>query len=365
MKKILFYLTAGLLVTSSSSCTNADSAKTGSEQMSSEEIVEVQQNTGSDIKNQVASTETGGDAEAPAAPESSSSDKAKEEKTTGPNLSTTESQLSYMQNSSNWEKYNSGILPTMAEEVPEYCQKILEKDAKRFLIVDKAKMKVFLYDKYGNEEKSYAIACAKNYGTKHRKGDSRTTEGIFEVEGIYDSTNWLFTNDAGYTSPKKGAYGPRFIRLTTPAIGIHGTGTPSSIGKRCSHGCIRTKNENILELVKYVEAGMPVIISPGPKDMSVNKKEGYDVPSVTTEPGTPRAVPGNSATTVTTTTTTKSSASTGSSRSTNSSGTETASSNEVETNAAIEAVESSKEVAAPAPKEESAPTETVKSEELN
>lgn len=207
-------------------------------------------------------------------------------------LDSTEKQLDYMAESPSWDKYATGILPQMAEDAPEYCQKILEKEGSRFIIVDKGKMKLFLYDPYGNIEKSYGIACAKNFGTKHKKGDSRTTEGIVEVKGVFDSTNWLFTDDNGYTSPVKGQYGPRFIRLTIPYIGIHGTGSPRSIGKRCSHGCIRVTNDNILELVKYVEEGMPVIISPGPRDMAVNQKEGYKVLSVSTEPGSPRAVPG-------------------------------------------------------------------------
>ena len=207
-------------------------------------------------------------------------------------LSTTEAQLNMMKSSGSWDKYESGILPQMAEDVPNYSKEILENEGKRFIIVDKGKMKLFLYDSYGNIEKSYGIACAKNYGTKQKKGDSRTTEGIFDVKGVFDSTEWLFTNDAGYTSPVKGQYGPRFIRITTPYIGIHGTGSPGSIGRRCSHGCIRVTNDNIMELVDFVEEGMKVIISPGPRDMAVNKSEGTDMPSVATEPGVPRAVPG-------------------------------------------------------------------------
>lgn len=200
-------------------------------------------------------------------------------------LATTELQLAYMRTSGNWDYFREGILPTMAEDAPEYCREILASMGKRFIIVDKAKMKLFLYDPFGNVEKSYGIACAKNYGTKHKKGDSRTTEGIFKVKGVFNSTEWLFTDDNGYTSPKKGQYGPRFIRLSIPYIGIHGTGSPSSIGKRCSHGCIRVTNSNIMELVEYVEEGMPVIISPGPRDMAVNKKEGYEILAVMTEPG--------------------------------------------------------------------------------
>lgn len=210
-----------------------------------------------------------------------------------PRYPTAESQIHKMKSSNHWEKYEKGILPQMTEDAPEYCEKILQAEGKRFIIVDKAKMKLFLYDPYGNIEKSYGIACAKNYGTKHKKGDSRTTEGIFSVKGVFDSREWLFTDDNGYTSPKKGQFGPRFIRLTIPYIGIHGTGSPGSIGKRCSHGCIRVTNDNIMELVNYVEEGMPVIISPGPRDMAVNQREGVSVLSVSTEPGSPKAVAGN------------------------------------------------------------------------
>lgn len=208
-----------------------------------------------------------------------------------PDLSTTEGQLEFMEASDSCALYNSGILPEMARDVPDYCRQILESEGKRFIIVDKGKMKLFLYDPYGNIIKSCGIACAKNYGTRRKQWDSKTTEGIFRVKRVEDSTDWYFTDEDGTVGTTKGVYGPRFIRLNTPAIGIHGTGTPSSIGKRISHGCIRVTNDNILDLVKYVEEGMPVIISPGPRDMAANMQVGVKIPSVVSEPGTPRAKP--------------------------------------------------------------------------
>lgn len=198
---------------------------------------------------------------------------------------TTEAALDFMDKSANAARYQSGILPRMAGENLEYCEKLLNNKHNYFIVVDKAVMKVILYDKYGNMVKEYGCACARNYGTKHRRSDCRTPEGFFEAEGVYNSTDWLYTNDAGYTSPARGVYGPRFIRIKTPVtstVGIHGTSSPGSIGRRVSHGCIRISNENILELAKYAEAGMPIIVSPGPHDMAVNKKEGYDVKAVTT-----------------------------------------------------------------------------------
>ena len=201
-------------------------------------------------------------------------------------FATSQEALDYMQNSPYREKYEAGILPRMARENLPYTNKLLNSTYSRFLVVDKGKMKVQVYDCYGRKEIEYGIACAKNFGTKHEKGDSRTPEGFFSVEGIYDSTDWLFTDDNGVTSPKKGQFGPRFIRLripTTSQIGIHGTCAPWSIGSRASHGCIRVTNENILKLVEIVEVGMPVIVNPGSRDMRVNLEEGYDVPYITTD----------------------------------------------------------------------------------
>ena len=41
-------------------------------------------------------------------------------------------------------------------------------------------------------------------------------------------------------------------------LGIHGTNDPSTVGKDVSHGCIRLKNEDILDLSQYVAYGTPV-----------------------------------------------------------------------------------------------------------
>ena len=204
-----------------------------------------------------------------------------------PVISTTEEALDYLKEQENADRYEGGILPVIAENVPEYFNKLIHNGHDKFIVVDKASMRVILYDRYGMEELVYDMACARNYGTKHKRRDSRTPEGFFTVEGIYDSTEWLFTDDDGNTSEKKGQFGPRFIRLKVPGtsqIGIHGTCSPWSMGHRASHGCIRVTNENILELVERVEPGMPVIVLPGKRDRKVNREEGYDIAYFPTAP---------------------------------------------------------------------------------
>lgn len=197
--------------------------------------------------------------------------------------------LDYVQSGPKADGYRGGIIPVIAREVPDYADRLIAALAKYdgFIVVDKAAMEVILYDSLGHVKRQYGMACAKNYGTKHKKADSRTPEGFFSVEGRYNSTEWLYTDDNGVQSKKKGQFGPRFIRIkipTTSQIGIHGTCAPWSIGHRASHGCIRITNENILELVELVTPGMPVIILPGKRDRAVNREEGYDIPYFPTSP---------------------------------------------------------------------------------
>jgi lipoprotein-anchoring transpeptidase ErfK/SrfK len=51
-----------------------------------------------------------------------------------------------------------------------------------------------------------------------------------------------------------------WIDLSKPHYGIHGTPTPSTIGKTSSHGCIRLTNWDATELAKLVTPGMPAIL---------------------------------------------------------------------------------------------------------
>lgn len=214
------------------------------------------------------------------------------------NLTLTEDILKYMDESADRDRYEIGILPQMARDVPEYAGKLLDNKEAGFLIVDKNTLKCYRYDRFGVEQERVGITCARPYGSKHKRGDNRTPEGYFTIEGIYDSTDWLFTDDDGKTSDVKGQFGPRFMRLRTPVssqIGIHGTAAPWSIGGRRSHGCIRMTNENILRFVEICQPGWPVIVSPGPRDMQVNEEEGYNIPSVAVIAGRPRCKPRSTA----------------------------------------------------------------------
>lgn len=141
----------------------------------------------------------------------------------------------------------------------------------RYIVVDKPNMQLYVMEN-GQKIFTAPIACAKNYGPKQRKGDNRTPEGSFTISNIQPSKGWRFMGRG-----PAGVYGPWFLRLNTPGlgnmIGIHGTSSPKSIGKRVSHGCIRLSNENITKLKALAFKGMRVEILPDKVSNSSKKKK--------------------------------------------------------------------------------------------
>lgn len=133
-----------------------------------------------------------------------------------------------------------------------------------FLLIDKRHFTLSVVDSTGYIEKSYGIACGQNYGNKTRKGDHKTPEGTFRINELLNSRH--IPHDFGDgKGPIQGAYGPWFLRLDVPGtrvIGIHGTHLPESIGTRSSEGCIRMRNEDIVEVKERVCIGFPVTILP-------------------------------------------------------------------------------------------------------
>lgn len=137
-----------------------------------------------------------------------------------------------------------------------------------FVVVDKQAFTLSLVDSAGNALKQYVIACAVNLGPKKRRGDHRTPEGTFKINQLLYAKGLSHDFHDG-KGPIPDAYGPWFLRLDVPGfidIGIHGTPFPESIGSRATEGCIRMRNEDIVDLKNRVEVGTTVIILPDPVD---------------------------------------------------------------------------------------------------
>lgn len=165
----------------------------------------------------------------------------------------------------------SGALFAQQNQLDAYKQAF---KGRRFVVISKQSMELYLYEKDGLLLKTYPMACGKAFGDKRKVGDMRTPEGVFKVQQIQDASTWThdFKDGKGVI---KGCYGSHFIRLKTPGhsgIGIHGTHDPNSIGTRATEGCIRLNNKDLLDFVKYVVVGMPVVILTSDKDIAENAK---------------------------------------------------------------------------------------------
>ena len=75
---------------------------------------------------------------------------------------------------------------------------------------------------------------------------------------------------------KDNPIGPRWVGLNKKGYGIHGTNEPHSIGRAASHGCIRMRNRDIVELFSMVEVGNTVEIR-GERDEQTAQIFGAEV----------------------------------------------------------------------------------------
>ena len=86
----------------------------------------------------------------------------------------------------------------------------------------------------------------RNYPIAVGNGATPTPHGCFPI-----SSKTAYPGDI---------FGSRWMGLSIPHYGIHGTNNPSSIGQAVSKGCIRMHNRDVDNLFQFVEIGTPVII---------------------------------------------------------------------------------------------------------
>jgi lipoprotein-anchoring transpeptidase ErfK/SrfK len=86
-----------------------------------------------------------------------------------------------------------------------------------------------------------------------------TPKGKFRVTSMLKNPDWSWQGRSIPPGPKNGL-GSRFLGISKPSYGIHGTNDPESIGKALSHGCVRMHNRDAEALYDMVTVGTPVTI---------------------------------------------------------------------------------------------------------
>jgi len=147
----------------------------------------------------------------------------------------------------------------------------LVKDKKKcFVVMSKKDYYLYVYEAQGMDTAliaRYDCAFSLKKGNKQKKGDMRTPhctmKNPFSISQIANASSWHHDFGDGRGSIK--SYGDYFLRLVTPGhsgIGIHGsTNNRESVPGRASEGCIRLKDEDIVDLrTNYAFVGMKVVI---------------------------------------------------------------------------------------------------------
>ena len=120
------------------------------------------------------------------------------------------------------------------------------------IVVDKSQ-KFLMLKADGEIFKTYAIATGKE--------KTPTPVGKFTVITKIVDPPWYQLNGkmipAGDPANQLGS---RWLGLSKPSYGIHGTIDPSSIGRNATEGCIRMKNSDVEELFSIIPEGTEVVI---------------------------------------------------------------------------------------------------------
>lgn len=143
----------------------------------------------------------------------------------------------------------------------------------------------------GKVEKRFRVASGKGgRGDKRMMGDRKTPVGIYRIVELKDSEKFHRFLRLSYPNIKDAFYGLKHKLITRPefdaivaasnsgqippqdtplggAIGIHGLGDESGdrlylhLGSDWTEGCIALTNEQVEEVMRYVDVGTRVVIS--------------------------------------------------------------------------------------------------------
>jgi lipoprotein-anchoring transpeptidase ErfK/SrfK len=109
-------------------------------------------------------------------------------------------------------------------------------------------------------------SLVRTFGVATGQSQYPTPVGTFEIVSMQRNPWWLppdseWAKDEKPIPPGPGnPLGTRWMGLTAPGVGIHGTPDAASIGYSASHGCIRMRIPDAEVLFTSVDTGTPVFI---------------------------------------------------------------------------------------------------------
>jgi len=125
------------------------------------------------------------------------------------------------------------------------------------IVIRRGLNRLFLYD---------GMKLRRTFGVATGQSRYPTPLGRYEVIVKWRNPWWYppasdWARDAVPIPPGPGnPLGTRWMGISAPAVGIHGTPDPASIGYSVSHGCIRMRIPEVEWLFNQVDVGTPVYI---------------------------------------------------------------------------------------------------------
>jgi len=134
--------------------------------------------------------------------------------------------------------------PAMAQQ-PTPDAQVPAAATRRVIVVSLEDHKLALVED-GKVKKIYTVAVGKP--------STPSPVGTFTIARRV--MNPTYSHDGRIVPPgPNNPVGTRWMGLSIPGYGIHGTNVPSSIGKAASHGCIRMAKKDLEELYPMVQVG--------------------------------------------------------------------------------------------------------------
>lgn len=136
------------------------------------------------------------------------------------------------------------------------------------IVLDKSERKLSMYD-HGQLVKSYIVALGRNpVGDKMKRGDGRTPEGLYRIEGRNSGSKYHLSLRVSYPSADDRALAMR--RGVSPGGDIMLHGLPkefATVGalhreQDWTEGCVALTNEEIEEIWRAVPDGAWIHIKP-------------------------------------------------------------------------------------------------------
>ena len=144
---------------------------------------------------------------------------------------------------------------------PEVTTEELAEKYPAILVVDRANFKLNLYR---------GLKLAKTYGIAVGQVGLETPAGLYHIQNkavdpawTMPNSDWVAPADRGRVVPGGVPENPlkaRWLGIFDGA-GIHGTDAEASIGSAASHGCVRMRIPDVIELYDQVPVGAPIYIA--------------------------------------------------------------------------------------------------------